>query len=41
MTDPDNAFELFADMKSQRYGHCSIKLKNKLYVLGGRQYGGG
>lgn len=38
--DPDNAFTQLPDMINPRYAHCSIQVDSKLFVIGGRQYGG-
>lgn len=38
--DPDNAFTTLPDMTNPRYAHCSIQVESKLFVIGGRQYGG-
>ena len=40
MGDPDNAFTPLPDMINPRYAHCSIQVDSKLFVIGGRQYGG-
>lgn len=40
LSDPDNAFTQMPDMINPRYAHCSIEMPGKLFVIGGRQYGG-